>query len=64
MLSSDGIHPNQTGYNWMGDTWYSVISSYFPWRSARRPRPAGHGRRRSSLYWFKNEKSARFSRRW
>jgi lysophospholipase L1-like esterase len=21
MLSSDGIHPNQTGYNFMGDTW-------------------------------------------
>ena len=30
MLSSDGIHPNQTGYNWMGDTWYAVISSYLP----------------------------------
>jgi hypothetical protein len=30
MLSSDGIHPNQTGYNWMGDTWYAVASSYFP----------------------------------
>ena len=30
MLSSDGIHPNQTGYNWMGDTWYSTISSYLP----------------------------------
>ena len=28
MLSSDTIHPNQTGYNFMGDTWYSVISSY------------------------------------
>jgi hypothetical protein len=28
MLSSDSIHPNQTGYNFMGDTWYSVISSY------------------------------------
>jgi lysophospholipase L1-like esterase len=30
MLSSDGIHPNQTGYNFMGDAWYSVISSYLP----------------------------------
>jgi hypothetical protein len=30
MLSSDGIHPNQTGYNWMGDTWYSVVGSLFP----------------------------------
>jgi lysophospholipase L1-like esterase len=28
MLSSDSIHPNQTGYNFMGDTWYSVIGSY------------------------------------
>ncbi len=30
MLSSDGIHPNQTGYNWMGDTWYAAISQYLP----------------------------------
>jgi hypothetical protein len=30
MLSSDGIHPNQTGYNWMGDTWYSAIGDLFP----------------------------------
>jgi hypothetical protein len=30
MLSSDGIHPNQTGYNWMGDTWYATVGSYFP----------------------------------
>jgi hypothetical protein len=28
MLSSDSIHPNQTGYNFMGDQFYSVISSY------------------------------------
>ena len=28
MLSSDSIHPNQTGYNFMGDTWYGVIGSY------------------------------------
>ena len=25
MLSSDGIHPNQSGYNFMGDTWYAAI---------------------------------------
>ncbi len=30
MLSSDGIHPNQTGYNFMGDAWYGVISAYLP----------------------------------
>jgi hypothetical protein len=30
MLSSDGIHPNQTGYNWMGDTWYAAIGALFP----------------------------------
>lgn len=30
MLSSDGIHPNQAGYNTMGDTWYAAISSYLP----------------------------------
>ena len=29
MLSSDGIHPNQTGYNWMGDTWYATVGSLF-----------------------------------
>jgi hypothetical protein len=28
MLSSDSIHPNQSGYNFMGDQFYSVISSY------------------------------------
>jgi len=28
MLSTDGIHPNQAGYNTMGDTWYAAISSY------------------------------------
>jgi hypothetical protein len=28
MLSSDSIHPNQTGYNFMGDQFYSVISKY------------------------------------
>jgi lysophospholipase L1-like esterase len=26
MLSSDGIHPNQSGYNFMGDVWYAAIS--------------------------------------
>jgi lysophospholipase L1-like esterase len=30
MLSSDGIHPTQSGYNFMGDQWYSVISSVLP----------------------------------
>ncbi len=30
MLSMDGIHPNQTGYNFMGDAWYGVISAYLP----------------------------------
>jgi hypothetical protein len=29
MLSSDSIHPNQTGYDWMGDTWYGVVGSLF-----------------------------------
>jgi len=26
MLSSDGIHPNQSGYNFMGGVWYAAIS--------------------------------------
>jgi len=30
MLSSDSIHPNQTGYNWMGDAWYGVVGPLFP----------------------------------
>jgi hypothetical protein len=30
MLSPDGIHPDQAGYNTMGDRWYSVISTYLP----------------------------------
>jgi hypothetical protein len=30
MLSGDGIHPNQTGYNWMGDAWYSAVGALFP----------------------------------
>jgi lysophospholipase L1-like esterase len=25
MLSSDGVHPNETGYNHMGDVWYAAI---------------------------------------
>ena len=28
MLAGDGIHPNQTGYDFMGDGWYMGISSY------------------------------------
>jgi hypothetical protein len=27
MLAGDGVHPNQSGYNWMGDTWYSTIGN-------------------------------------
>jgi hypothetical protein len=30
MLAGDGIHPNQTGYNWMGDNWYAAIASLLP----------------------------------
>jgi len=30
MLSSDGVHPQKTGYDFMGDQWYSVIKSYLP----------------------------------
>ena len=30
MLSFDGIHPNQSGYDFMGGVWYSVIGSAFP----------------------------------
>lgn len=26
----DGVHPNEMGYNRMGDTWYEAISSYLP----------------------------------
>jgi hypothetical protein len=28
MLAGDGIHPNQKGYDFMGDGWYAAISSY------------------------------------
>ena len=24
----DGIHPDRTGYDWMGDTWYAAIEQY------------------------------------
>jgi lysophospholipase L1-like esterase len=27
MLSSDSIHPNQSGYDFMGDSWYKSIGS-------------------------------------
>jgi lysophospholipase L1-like esterase len=30
MLSSDGVHPNETGYNHMGDVWYAAISAVLP----------------------------------
>jgi lysophospholipase L1-like esterase len=30
MLSSDGVHPNQTGYNHMGDVWYAAIRDVLP----------------------------------
>jgi hypothetical protein len=30
MLSNDGVHPNKSGYDFMGDTWYTLISSFLP----------------------------------
>jgi lysophospholipase L1-like esterase len=27
-LSSDGVHPNQSGYDWMAGVWYEAIKSY------------------------------------
>ncbi len=30
MLAGDGVHPNQKGYDWMGDTWYAAISGLLP----------------------------------
>lgn len=30
MLSSDSVHPNKSGYDFMGDAWYKLISSYLP----------------------------------
>jgi hypothetical protein len=29
MLAGDGVHPNQTGYDWMGDGWYGAVGSLF-----------------------------------
>jgi len=29
-LSSDNVHPNPTGYAWMGDRWYDAIGDLFP----------------------------------
>ena len=29
MLAGDGVHPNQTGYDWMGDTWYTAVGGLF-----------------------------------
>jgi lysophospholipase L1-like esterase len=30
MLSSDGVHPQKSGYDFMGDQFYSVIEGYLP----------------------------------
>jgi lysophospholipase L1-like esterase len=30
MLSSDGVHPNKSGYDFMGDRWYAAISNVLP----------------------------------
>lgn len=30
MLNSDGVHPNETGYDFMGDQWYAVLGSLLP----------------------------------
>jgi lysophospholipase L1-like esterase len=30
MLSSDGVHPNKSGYDFMGDKWYAAISAVLP----------------------------------
>ena len=29
-LSSDGVHPNPTGYGFMADVWYEAIHDYLP----------------------------------
>jgi acyl-CoA thioesterase I len=29
-LASDGLHPNDTGYTYMADVWYTAIKSYLP----------------------------------
>jgi lysophospholipase L1-like esterase len=30
MLSTDGVHPNKSGYDFMGDRWYAAISDLLP----------------------------------
>jgi lysophospholipase L1-like esterase len=30
MLSSDGVHPNQSGYDHMGDLWYAAVKDVLP----------------------------------
>jgi lysophospholipase L1-like esterase len=30
MLSTDGVHPNKSGYDFMGGVWYGAISSILP----------------------------------
>jgi lysophospholipase L1-like esterase len=30
MISSDGIHPNSTGYKFMADRWYSIVGPLLP----------------------------------
>ncbi|HMI87690.1 MAG TPA: SGNH/GDSL hydrolase family protein [Polyangiaceae bacterium] len=30
MLSTDGIHPNKSGYDFMGDVWYAALSNLLP----------------------------------
>jgi lysophospholipase L1-like esterase len=30
MLSSDAIHPNKSGYDFMGDVWYAALSNLLP----------------------------------
>ena len=30
MLSADGVHPNQSGYDYLGDTFYAGVASYLP----------------------------------
>lgn len=29
-MLSDGIHPNQMGYEWMADRWYEAIGALLP----------------------------------
>ena len=28
-LTGDGVHPNETGYNWMADRWYDALVSLY-----------------------------------